>query len=61
MSDDSTPDSTAGVAQPSRVLQDREITLFENFEIHQKITEIGRFEFGISRETTDFLDFPRFA
>ena len=35
--------------------------LFKNveiFEIRQKFAEIGRFEFGISRETADFLDFP---
>ena len=29
----------------------------ENFEIHPKFAEIGRFEFGIFRETTNFLDF----
>ena len=33
----------------------------EFFEIYQKFAEIGRFEFGIFRETTDFPDFPRFA
>ena len=28
------------------------------FLIRQKFAEIARFEFGISRETADFLDFP---
>ena len=35
--------------------------VFEIFKIHNKFAEIGRFEFGISRETADFLDFPWFA
>ena len=29
----------------------------ELFKIHQNLAEIGRFEFGTSRETTDLLDF----
>ena len=29
-------------------------------EIHKKIKKLGRFEFGISHETIDLLDFPWF-
>ena len=49
---------------PGYLSSRRDNFLFKNiifFEIRQKFAEIGRFELGISRETADFLDFPRFA
>ena len=45
-----------GILQKTTVIRN-----IENFEIHQKFAEIGRFEFGIfpeSPKSADLLDFP---
>ena len=53
--------SSISKRQESITRKTRMTKICENFEIRQKFAEIARFEFGISRETADFLDFPWFA